>query len=194
MVEVVTLKPKNEVPLPPKPGVGVASATVLEPITIPDGPKDMIVPETVICDPPAVTVCPPTIAEAPSGAMVIVLPPIVAVIGEEGAPVICIGATVVRTPPIDVTTPEIVVSPGTIINGVLLIMVVAPVSPGGALATGISVEDGITITGCPSMVVKTGAGVFCPGRVMVEPGVGSGGLIPPKLAIIDPMFPPSGCP
>jgi len=53
---VETLKPRYEVPLPPEPGVGVARATVEEPTTIPDGPSEMTVFETVIGDPPAVTV------------------------------------------------------------------------------------------------------------------------------------------
>lgn len=42
---------------------------------------------------------------------------------------------------------------GTMINGVLLMMVVSPESPGGAPATGIFVADGITTNGAPPRIV-----------------------------------------
>jgi hypothetical protein len=132
--------------------VGVANATVEEPTTIEDSPSEKAVLETVIGAPPAVTVWPPTIAEPPSGAIVIVLSPIVAITGAgevAGAPVMITSGKVVATPPINVVMPGIVVTGAEV--------------PGG--------------TGAPTAV-------FCPGNVMVNPGVG--GEIPPTLAIIDP--------
>jgi len=52
---------------------------------IAEGPSVTTVPEIVIADPPAVIVCPPTTAEAPFGAKVIVWPAITATIPDESA-------------------------------------------------------------------------------------------------------------
>ena len=48
---------------------------------------------------------------------------------------------------------RILVGPGTIIKGVLLMTVKPPVRPGGALATGMLVDPGITTKGVPSIIV-----------------------------------------
>ena len=45
-------------------------------------------------------------------------------------------------------------------NGVLLITVVGPVSPGGAFTTGILVEDGTTINGNPLINVALAPGIL----------------------------------
>lgn len=47
----------------------------------------------------------------------------------------------------------ILVGPGTIIKGVLLMTVKLPVRPGGALATGMLVDPGITTKGVPPILV-----------------------------------------
>lgn len=47
----------------------------------------------------------------------------------------------------------ILVDPGTIIKGVLLMIVKLPVRPGGALATGMLVDPGITTKGVPPITV-----------------------------------------
>jgi hypothetical protein len=145
------------------------------------------------------------IAELPSGAMVIVLPSIVAMIDEEGEglPVIVKGAKVVKTPPIVVTTPEIVVTTpgaragivvgfGTIMNGVLLMRVVDPVSQTGSLETGMSVEKGIIKKGVPLIKVVDAsaitAGVKLGSDTVVGPVITKKG-VPSMRVVLAPVNP-----
>ena len=59
----------------------------------------------------------------------------------------------------------------------LSIIVVSPASPGGAPATGILVEDGITINGEPPMIVALAPGMIAGDGATAAKVVGAGTIM-----------------
>jgi hypothetical protein len=156
-------------------GGGVIIATVVLPTTMLEEPIETVVPDTVIGVPPAVTVWLEIVADCPSGAMVIIWPPIVAVTGgnaadeercgEAEAEMVTAGI-VVKLPPIEMMILGIVVArPG---ETVIICPGIVVEIPGATEMTWLG-----SVVMSAELPVEAGSGwivTTCPGIVLEIPG------------------------